>query len=192
MKIRVNACVVAYILAFVIPMWAQDAPPQPGPRRPLAAAQRILDLNDQQVQQLADLRKAHADSLSAIRTQRRDLATTIADLLKSANPDPAQLGSLILQEKALRQQIQTANEQYHTNALALLTETQKQKVSQIQEALKLAPQAGPLAALGLIEGPGPGFGRRGMDRGFEGMGMPGGPGPAGPGPERFRMMMGPR
>ena len=99
----------------------------------------------------------------------RDLEKQRRDLLQSSSPDPAQLGALVLQMRNLQQQVKAAQMSYRDAALGILTETQKQKVAQIQEALRLAPQSGPLAAFGLLEGPGPG-----------------GPGPGGMMMRRFR------
>ena len=150
---------------------AQMPPAPPGPVRPAEAIKRILDLTDQQVQQLADLRTSHTNQVRTLTTQVRDLARRQRELLESSTPDPAQVGALVIQIGGLRKQLQDARTAYHNAALALLTETQKQKVAQIQQALELAPQAGPLAAFGLLEGPGPGQGPRPGMRFREGGGM---------------------
>ena len=153
MKLKLAAMVAALLFSASARMAAQGTTPTQ-PRRPVEALKSILDLTDQQLQQLGDLRQAHQQNIRDIRSKSGDLGQKLRQLLQSANPDPAQLGSLLLQQKAIRQQIQDANTAYRNSALNLLTATQKQKVAQIQEALKLAPQAGPLAAFGLIEGPG--------------------------------------
>ena len=121
------------------------------------------------------------------------------ELLQSSSPNPTELGNLLIQEQSLRKQMQDAAQSYHDAALVLLTSAQKQKVAQIQEALRLAPQAGPLGAFGLIEGPGPrgGFGVRGFGHGLETFEFMVGPGPFMGGPPTFvpggpGMGMGPR
>ncbi|MBI4464704.1 MAG: Spy/CpxP family protein refolding chaperone, partial [Acidobacteria bacterium] len=152
---------------------------------PIEALKAILDLTDQQLQQLTDLRQAHLERVRELRTQIPDLGQQMRELLQSPNPDPTQLGTLMLQGRNLRQQIQDATTAYRDSALGVLTETQKQKVAQIQEALRLAPQAGPLAAFGLIERP-PFGGQRGGGRfgPFDG-------GPGMMGPETGAQPMGP-
>ena len=112
------------------------------------------------------------------RTDLRNLHQRIATLLNSSNPDPMQIGTLEIQRKTLERQLAAANQSYHEAAIALLTQEQKDKVAQIEEAVKLAPQAGPLAALGLMEGPPMGAGH------FMGRG---GMGPAGAGMFHIRV-----
>ena len=136
---------------------AQQGPP-PNPPRPGDAIKNILDLSDQQLQQLTDLRNTFLQRMRDFGTQLRTLEQGKQELLQSASPDAAALGNLLIQEQNLHKQMQDATKGYHDTALALLTSAQKQKATQIQEAVRLAPQAGPLAAFGLIEGPGPGGG----------------------------------
>lgn len=145
-------------------------PPPPNPPRPGDAIKNILDLSDQQLQQLTDLRNSFQQKMRGFGDQLRTLEQKIRELLQASNPDATALGNLLIQEHNLRQQMQDASKAYHDSALALLTSTQKQKVSQIQEAVRLAPQAGPLAAFGLLEGPGPGGpGGPGFGGRFEGI-----------------------
>ena len=177
MKTRMLAALLAACsLWLTISAQAQMPPAPPGPVRPAEAIKRILDLTDQQVQQLADLRTSHMNQVRTLTTQVRDLARRQRELLESSAPDPAQVGALVIQIRGLRKQLQDARTAYHNAALALLTETQKQKVAQIQQALELAPQAGPLAAFGLLEGPGPGGrpgpGMRFFEGGAMGVGTP--------------------
>jgi len=131
-------------------------PPPPNPPRPGDAIKSILDLSDQQLQQLTDLRNSFQQKMRGLGEQFRTVGQKIRELLQSSSPDAAALGNLLIQEQNLRQQMQDAAKAYHDSALALLTSAQKQKVAQIQEAVRLAPQSGPLVAFGLIEGPGPG------------------------------------
>ena len=136
---------------------AQQTPP-PNPPRPGDAIKSILDLSDQQLQQLTDLRNSFQQKMRGFGEQLRTLEQKIRELLQSSSPDATALGNLLIQEQNLRKQMQEAAKAYRDSALALLTSAQKQKATQIQEAVRLAPQAGPLAAFGLIEGPGPGIG----------------------------------
>ena len=172
------AAILAGCLLFSAPLLAQDAPPPPtDPQRPAEAIKRILDLSDQQAQQLADLRSAHLQQMRELGGQVRELGQQRRELLSSDNPDPAAIGSLLIQEQGLRKQMQGAQQSYREAALNLLTADQKEKVAQIQRAVRLATQAGPLAAFGLIQGPGPGRGPRpGMFHGPMPTPMEAGPG----------------
>lgn len=136
-------------------------PPPPNPPRPGDAIKSILDLSDQQLQQLTDLRNSFQQKMRGLGEPFRTIEQKIRELLQSSTPDATALGNLLLQEQNLRQQMQEAAKAYRDSALGLLTSAQKQKVAAIQEAVRLAPQAGPLAAFGLIEGPGPGGGPKG-------------------------------
>ena len=194
MKTKLAAVLAACSLGLAMAAQAQVQPPPPGPVRPAEAIKGILDLTPLQLQQLIDLRKAHFEKVRGLRTQIGDLEKKKRELLQSPTPNPAEVGALLIQQQGLQKQVQDAAKAYHDAALALLTEPQKQKVAQIQEALKLAPQAGPLAAFGLIEGPGPGQGR-GLFRRFLGGPMPGmeaAPPPPEGAPGGFMMMRGRR
>ncbi|MBI4459752.1 MAG: periplasmic heavy metal sensor [Acidobacteria bacterium] len=147
---------LAPVCALLLMGWAQAQEPAPPPAaaRISEAAKKILDLSDQQVQQLLDLQKSTREKNQALMTQMRDLERQRRELLQSSNPDATKIGEIALQQRTLQEQLRTARQSFRESALAVLTTTQKEKVAQIQEALKLAPQAGPLAALGLLEGPG--------------------------------------
>ncbi len=85
--------------------------------------------------------------------QIRDLRQQMNEALNSTSPDAAQVGTIVIQQRSLRQQVQAVEQTFLAQALALLTEEQRQKVAQIQEAIRLAPQGRPLASLGLIQRP---------------------------------------
>ena len=155
MKTKLFAMLVVCSLLFSIPMVAQDEPTTDHWGRLLEAVQRILELTDLQAQQLADLRQSHLEQVHALWTQIRELEQQKAALLSSDNPDPAQVGVIVIQQFGLKQEVQAANQSYHEAALVLLTSTQQEEVAQIQQAVLLAQQAGPLAAFGLIHPPRP-------------------------------------
>ena len=173
----------------VISVFAKaQQPPPPNPQNPPnlgAVIKSTLSLPDQQVQQLTDLRNTFQQRLQGVRDQLRTLDEQKQTLLQAANPDATQLANLLVQEQNLRRQTQTVAQSFRDSAVTLLTGDQKQKLAQIVEALKLAAQAGPLAAFGLIEGPpGPEFGMRTFVRRIGPDEVIGGPppGPFGPPP----------
>ena len=184
LTIMLSACLFLLSVSLEAQMMTPPGPPPggaPNPGTPGQAAQKILNLTDAQVTQLKDLRTSFMTNVQTLRTNLQTVQQQIADLLKSTSPDPAQLGKLVLQRQTLQQPLTAALTAYHTSALAVLTQAQKDQVAQIEAALKLAPQAGPLAALGLIEGPGqggvgplsggPGFGPLGRSGPRRGQGM---------------------
>lgn len=136
---------------------------------PAEALQTILDLSDAQLQELKDLRASVREQRRGNRTELRRLQQAQQELLQASPPDAAALADILIQRHNLRQQIEEQNNAYREAALNLLTASQKEKVQQIQDALQLVRQAGPLAAFGLIEGPGGDYrfrrrfiGRRGL------------------------------
>ena len=175
MQLKRLAALAACLVLVSRPASAQE-PPRPNPRpSPDEAIKTILDLSDSQLQQIKDLRASFNQNQQDIRTQMRELQQKRRDILQSSPPDAGALAALIIQEENLRKQTQDENKAFRDTALTLLTASQKEKVTAIQEALKLVRDAAPLMRFGLLEGPGggPGFA-------FGGPG-PGGPGPGGPG-----------
>jgi Spy/CpxP family protein refolding chaperone len=177
------------VLSGAAAIWAQQpaAPPQAGGGMPggpmMRGAQRnpdaiktILDLSDRQYAELTDLRTAHQAKLKEYSDEQRSLEQEKRTIMSTSGADPAKIGSISLRQEALTQMIAQENQSFHTGALALLTASQRDKVTAIEEALKLAPNAGALMQFGLLDTKS--MGGRG---GFMGMGPGqafGGGGPA--------------
>ncbi len=133
------------------PGWAAGAQTPPAP----TALKEFLGLTDQQVQQLTDLRKQVAEENRSIAEQIRAKRQEIADLMKSANPDPLKVGQLHVDIKKLNDQRLAKLEAMRTQALALLTAEQKQKLADLEKSMALAQAARQAVALGLIAPPQP-------------------------------------
>jgi len=153
---------------------AANAPATPQ----LTALKDYLGLTDQQVQQITDMRRKAAEENRTLAEQARTIRQQIADLMKSANPDPARIGQLHLDLRKLHEQRLARLEQVRTQALTVLNAEQKQKLADLEKALSLGPAARQAAALGLIAPPQRGagagagrpFGLRGMRPGRAGGG----------------------
>ncbi|MEJ5368023.1 MAG: periplasmic heavy metal sensor [Bryobacteraceae bacterium] len=150
------------------PGWAAGAQTPPVP----TALKDYLGLTDQQVQQLTDLRKQVAEENRSIAEQIRAKRQEIAELMKSANPDPLKVGQLHVDIKKLNDQRLAKLEAMRTQAVALLTAAQKQKLAELEKALQLVQAARQAVALGLIAPPQPPAGA--------GLGLGLGPGPGAP------------
>jgi Spy/CpxP family protein refolding chaperone len=169
------------VFAFACLLAAQPGPPR---RRAMGGGggeadtlKTTLNLTDDQVTKLRDLRRAEFDAVKPILDKLRDNR----DALKTATDkgtDPAAIGNLVLAGKALRQQIDTTNDSYHKQALAVLNPTQQTELKKIQDAAALAPAIGQARALNLLE-------RSDDEVGPGGFGMPMGPGGPGGGLESF-------
>ena len=139
------------------------------------ALKSALDLTDDQITKLRELRKAELEALKPVLEQMRANRQALRDKVQ-AGGDPAEIGKLVLAGKTLRQQIQESNESYHKQALAILTPAQQTSLAKLEEAAKLVPAIGQARALNLLTGPaGPGV--RGF--GFGPGPMMGGDGPTG-------------
>jgi Spy/CpxP family protein refolding chaperone len=117
------------------------------------ALKSALGLTDTQVQQLRDLRKQQADAakptLDAIRAKRQSLA----EAMKSATPDSAQVGQLMVDIRKLGDSLKGTRDEREAKALAILTPDQKTKLTALREAQKLMPAVAQATALGLLEPP---------------------------------------
>jgi flagellar biosynthesis chaperone FliJ len=160
-------------------------PPGNTAQRGSDALKTVLDLTDRQVTELNDLVTAHNQKLQQIGTQIRDLDKQRRDAQSSGNT--ALATALAAQIQTLQQQAQDESTAFHDNALRVLDSAQRDKVKQIEDALKLAPSAGPLMQFGLLDTSQlPGGARGGFLGGMgavmmRGGGGGGGRGPGGPG-----------
>ncbi len=173
---------IRLLIPFVILTAALVAQPFGPPRAADAspgALKSALDLTDDQIAKLRELRKGEWEALAPIREQLRTNCQAYRDKLR-AGGDPAEIGKLALACQEVRNKAQQIRESYHKQALAVLTPTQQAALAKLEEAAKLAPAIGQAVALNLITPPAAGPGRR---RGL-GLGLGPGLGPAwGAGPQ---------
>ena len=179
MKTRMAMMLAAGALLLSIPAGAQQGPPMQGPpmgqgpqgrmpQRSPDAIKTVLDLTDRQFNELNDLRDAHTKKLQDLSAQVRELDKQRRDAMAAGN-DPAKVGTLALQVQSLQQQMQDENKAYHDDSLRILDGGQREKVRQIEEAVKLAPSAGALMQFGLLDtSQMPGGGRGGSMGGMGG------------------------
>jgi Spy/CpxP family protein refolding chaperone len=158
--------------------WTAGSTPQ--------ALKEALNLTDEQITKLRELRKAEWDALTPIREQLRANRQAYREKLE-AGADPAEIGRLALAGRDLRRKAQEVRESYRKQALAVLTPAQQSALAKLEEAAKLMPAVAQARALNLLSAPaiGPGPGAR-FGRGFgpgptwgEGLGPGLGPGPMG-------------
>lgn len=167
------------VLGFAPGVSAQQ-PPNPqqtpgqsprGQQRNPEAIKTILDLSERQYAEMVELRTAHQAKLEEYRTESRALEQQKRAIMQASGADPVKVGSITLRQEAIQQMIKDENDAYHKGALSLLTATQREKVTAIEEALKLAPNAGTLMQFGLLDSAA--LGGRGFMGLAPGQGMPG-------------------
>jgi hypothetical protein len=185
MKTRMGIVLAACTLGLG-PLYAQTPPPQPPMRRPDArfSIQEVLDLTERQLSELNGMREEHMEKVRELNSKLRDLERQRREQMQSTSPNAVEIGSLALQVQSLQQQIEEENRAYRENGLRVLDSGQREKIEKIEEALKLAPQAGALASYGLLDmqalGRGGQPGMMGAAFGWRMMGAEPVPGPAPP------------
>jgi Spy/CpxP family protein refolding chaperone len=158
--------------------------PRQGPFQPRTdEVKAYLGLTDAQVQALQDLRKQERDAIQPIFQQVHDKQLSLREQLRNGSTDAAALGTLLLDIENLQKQVTQVRASFHDKAVNSLTDVQKNKLSALEEAMKLEPVNREAMALNLLAPPqnrngGPGFGPQG----------PAGPGAFG----RMRRGPGPR
>jgi len=118
------------------------------------ALKQALALTDAQTQQLQDLQKNRQEASQAIYRKISEIERQINEALASATPSPATIGQLEIDMANLRKQIGTGPS-IRDEALAILTDAQKEKLKDLQNALQLQRAANEAAGLGLITPPPP-------------------------------------
>lgn len=144
--------------------------------------QETLSLTDTQLQALRDNSAAMREEIRAATEGARETREAMREEMAQDNPNEAIIAQHLTAMSEVRDEVEAIRARFRDSALALLDESQKAKLAEIEAAMELARLAPGAAALNLIEAPqghrfrGPGFGPRGKH----------GPhGPQGPG-GRFR------
>ena len=150
-----KAILAVVLLALALPVLAQQGPADvPRPREVVA---RILALTPEQVTQWEGLLDTLQATVGPLAEQLRGVEQQLHGLLQTPDPDPAQIGALVLQGKDLREQIQDARATYVDAFEAMLSEEQKGKLGFVRRADKIQPAIPAFRVLGLLlpqpEGP---------------------------------------
>jgi Spy/CpxP family protein refolding chaperone len=125
------------------------------PRLQTNALQTELQLTDQQIGQLRELRRKQAQDLKPALQQMRDEGQRLKDLLESSNPDPAAVGRQVLALRALREQMKVKRGSLSDQAQGVLTQQQRDKLKQIEGSRDLLPALRQARILGLLDAPEP-------------------------------------
>jgi Spy/CpxP family protein refolding chaperone len=106
------------------------AGPQQGPA-PDVVLKEVLGFTDEQLSALRGLLDTRRQAHDTLASQLADAEKALADAAKATNPDPTQLGTLLLKVNAVRQQVQQVDDAFKTAARKLLTPAQQQKIDDI-------------------------------------------------------------
>lgn len=129
-----------------------NPPPQDGGRRgAIEVVAHVLELSPEQMEAWRGILQATRDAIQPLGEQVRTKEQALRDLVGSTNPDPAAIGALVLEIKALREQIRALEEGSTTSFLALLTPEQTAKIAEVDAAARLCPVVPAFADLHLID-----------------------------------------
>lgn len=121
--------------------------------RGMEALKASIGLTDAQAQQLRELRKQQVEAVRPGLQQIREKRQALAEAMRGDNPDPVQVGRLMVEEKKLRQTIREGQTGYREKAQAVLTPEQKTKLQELQQAGRRAGAVRQARAAGLLELP---------------------------------------
>lgn len=123
-----------------------------GPAR-IGAVREALDLTDSQVQQLRDLRKSQMEALKPTFEQMRTKQEALKKEMDTDNPNPATVGQLTVELKALRKSIADGQAERVSKAQAILTPEQQDKLKGLKDARGRMPAVQQAMVLGLLAPP---------------------------------------
>jgi hypothetical protein len=133
-----------------VPAAASASLPCPPPPAVVAS---FLGLTPGQVEEMGALLTQVLPSLETLGQQSADVQQQLELLLSQTNPDPAQIGKLVLQLHVLQLEAAQVVEGFHNAFAGLLTQEQKQKLEGVTVASQLQPVVGAFRALYLVPPP---------------------------------------
>ncbi len=133
--------------------WAQIGTPIiiPNPQPPYSQLVSYLSLTGDQLQSLEQIQQQRIHAQQDIYKQIGDAQNQLNTVMKSASPDPLQVGQLTLQIRSLQQQVQQAGKPFRQPALAVLTAPQQAKLQNLIAALQLQTAANQAIGLNLMD-----------------------------------------
>jgi len=124
------------VLALVSPALAQEPMMDPPPIAEAAhnAVVRFLQLSDEQIAAWNEIYLTHRDAEQPLKEEMRAVQDEIDVLFEAGDPDPAELGELVIERRDLGDQLLEVHLVYHEDFVALLDETQARRLRFIARA----------------------------------------------------------
>jgi uncharacterized membrane protein len=135
---------IAVALSFPIALAAQEATP------PLAVVANVLGLSEEQVHALADFLQQRGEAVRPAAEEMQRHQQALAQLLQSSNPDPAAVGQLILEMRALEAQSQKAIGDANKALEQILSADQRTRLDQLRGAANACQVIPAFRAAGLL------------------------------------------
>ncbi len=115
---------------------------------------QYLNLTDAQVASLLNILQQKAQAQQQINDQLSQKYQTLQTLLQSVNPNPTTVGQTMIDIQNLQKQTTPSTEPYHTQALAVLTQSQTALLANLNTALQLQTAAYEAVSVNLLVQPG--------------------------------------
>jgi len=135
------------MIGSTIPASASASLPCPPPSAVVAS---FLGLTPGQVEQMGALLTQVLPTLETLGQQSNEVQQRLDLLLSQTNPDPSQIGTLVVQLHGLQLQAAQVVEGFHQAFAGLLAQEQKQKLEAVTLASQLQPVVGAFVALHLV------------------------------------------
>ncbi len=117
------------------------APAEPAPRL-IERLTEVLSLSDSQTASVETLVESHRNQVRALREEQRADREAIRALVEGENPDPAEVGRLVIATHAKRQQVKAARESFEASLSALLTPEQRTAFDAVKRDRSFGPAEG--------------------------------------------------
>jgi hypothetical protein len=128
----------------------QQVAQAPLPAKPKDVVASFLGLTADQIVAWDKLMTTLGETLGPLHEQIKANGEQLREALKQTNPDALQVGTLVIKEKGLLEQVGAAEKKYLQDFESLLTTEQKIKLCFIRKADQAQPLFGPFTAVGLL------------------------------------------
>jgi len=125
--------------------------------RAVDTLQRTLALNPDQEAAIRQLARSRRDSFRALREEAKPKFDQLRSTLREPNPDPAAIGRIIIDLKAIHEEALTKQADLENELNSILNPTQQQIVNNLRKQVETMAALRRLGLLGMPES------RRGMD-----------------------------
>ena len=145
-------CRLVAVLALAAPLSAQVSIPPiiPSPTPAIAGLKQYLNLSDSQVTSLLSIVQQKMLVQQQVEAQISQKNQTLQTLLASASPSPTTVGHTLIDIQNLQKQLTPTVEPYHTQALAILTQSQATLLANLNTALQLQTPACEAVSVNLL------------------------------------------
>ena len=156
---RLAAIAFLQVLSLVAPQVrgkdVMTPPNSTGQCPPPAVVASFLSFTEGQTAQFGELLSQFQTTVRPLQEQIAARQSQLDGLLNKSQPNPAEIGRLVLEIHALQRQVAQAIESYQSGFVGLLTGEQRGKVQQVAGASQLQPVVGAFVALYLAPPPSP-------------------------------------